>query len=80
MREPLGCEQIASGVDAYVSGALPPGHADRFERHIRGCRRCRRSVEGVRWAIDHLGALPREPMPPAMKLRILRAFRARTPA
>jgi len=76
----MGCDQITDGVDAYLAGALPPGHMHRFERHLRDCRRCRRRVEGVRWTVACLRGLPREPVPPAMKLRLLRAFRSLTPA
>lgn len=76
MHERISCEQIEVGVAEYLDDALPPDLHRRFETHLRCCAECREHLQRIRWTIDHLGEPPREPMPSAMKERLLACARS----
>jgi anti-sigma factor RsiW len=80
MHEWLECDQAMGKATAYLEGALPPEVRQDFEMHLEKCQRCQRHLKEIRWTIDHLGALPRESMPAAMKERLLEAQRSRKSA
>lgn len=62
---------------AYALGALEPGEAAVFERHLEGCERCRAEL---RWLEPAVGSLPegverREP-PPRLRASLMAEVRA----
>lgn len=75
MTEQIACRRVREGLTEYLEDALPPARRQGFETHLAACARCRRLLGAMRCALEAAAALPREPMPPGMKERILRAFR-----
>lgn len=76
----LACDDVMQRVTEYLDGALPPGAAAAFERHLAECANCTRYLQEIRQTIHRLNALPREPMPAAMKDRLLQALHSRQSA
>ncbi len=62
---------------AYMLGALEPGEAAGFERHLAGCERCR---EEMRWFEPALQTLPesveRQEPPPRLRESLMAEVRA----
>jgi anti-sigma-K factor RskA len=62
---------------AYMLGALEPGEAAGFERHLAGCERCR---EEMRWFEPAVGTLPesvaRQEPPPRLRENLMAEVRA----
>lgn len=62
---------------AYMLGALEPGEAAGFERHLAGCERCR---EEMRWFEPALQTLPeqveRQEPPPSLRESLMAEVRA----
>lgn len=75
--DPLTCGQVADRASDLLDGKIPPGERARVERHLAGCGRCSRFVQEIRLSVRRLNALPREPMPPGMKERLLQALHDR---
>ncbi len=50
---------------ALAAGELEAAPAERVERHLRRCPRCRARLAAARRALDALAALPAEAAPPA---------------
>ncbi|HET9676638.1 MAG TPA: zf-HC2 domain-containing protein, partial [Solirubrobacterales bacterium] len=61
---------------AYMLGALEPGEAAGFERHLAGCERCR---EEMRWFEPALQTLPesvaRQEPPPRLRESLMAEVR-----
>jgi hypothetical protein len=53
----MKCNEVEGRVTAYLDGALPKEARDRFEAHLRGCRRCGALVSQVRQTVSALGRL-----------------------
>ncbi len=71
-------EPSACGVDAapYVLGALEPGEASAFARHLERCGGCRDEVAALGPALEALpAAAPAYPVPRALRRRVMRAVR-----
>ncbi len=67
------------GLDAapYLLGALEPGEASAFVRHLAGCAVCRDEVAALAPVLDALSAAaPAQPAPRALRRRVLRTVRA----
>jgi anti-sigma-K factor RskA len=62
---------------AWMLGALDEPEAERFERHLAGCERCRTDLDRLRPAVDSLPAsvTPVAP-PPRLRGRLLGIVRA----
>jgi anti-sigma factor RsiW len=55
-------------VTDYLEGALPAAEVARFEAHLADCAHCRVYLAQMRLAIQALGRVPGEQLPPeAMK-------------
>lgn len=80
MRDGLSCERVEVGTAEYLDGALPTALHGRFTAHLERCRECGDHLRRIHRTIDHLRALPREPMPPRLKVRLLRAARLSAPS
>jgi len=62
---------------AYVLGALEPEEAEAFRRHLEQCAVCREEVEALEGVVQALPmAAPQQPVPRALRRRVLRAVRA----
>lgn len=75
--DPLTCRQVADRASDLLDGKLPPGERERFECHLAACGSCTRFVQEIRQTVRRLNSLPREPMPPGMKERLLQALHDR---
>lgn len=71
------CRRVRDRASDHLEAKIPPGERERFEHHLASCVRCTRFVEEIRQTVHRLNALPREPMPPAMKARLLQALHPR---
>jgi anti-sigma-K factor RskA len=72
------CENDAA---AYALGALAPGEAAAFARHLETCAVCRDELAAFELAVDALPlAAPRHAAPSALRRRVVRAVRAETQA
>lgn len=76
----LACDDVMQRVTEYLDEALPPGAKPRFEQHLAECANCTRHIDEIRQTVQRLGALPREPMPAAMRDRLLQTLRSRQSA
>ncbi|MBV9466579.1 MAG: anti-sigma factor [Solirubrobacterales bacterium] len=62
---------------AYVLGALDPGEAEQFRRHLDSCAICRDEVASLRPVVDVLAiAVPQEHVPSGLRRRVMRDVRA----
>lgn len=61
---------------AYVLGALEPGEATAFRRHLEECAICRDEVEALGGVVQALPmAAPQQPLPRGLRRRVVRAVR-----
>jgi anti-sigma factor RsiW len=80
MTEQLACRQMREGLTEYLDDALPSERRQGLESHLASCPDCRGFFHQMGGIVDRASALPREPMPSAMKRRLLQAFRDRSGA
>jgi predicted anti-sigma-YlaC factor YlaD len=73
--EELSCQELVELVTAYLEDALAPTERARFEAHLGVCDGCRNYLGQMRLTIATLGTLPPETIPPAIRGRLLDAFR-----
>jgi len=73
----LACEDVVELVTDYLEGALSPEEVALFEDHISDCEGCERYLEQMRTTIAAVGRLGEADVPPAMRERLLAAFRDR---
>lgn len=71
----LSCQELVELVTAYLDHALSPQDNARFEEHLHTCRGCHNYLGQMQVTIVSLGSLPPESLPPAMRDRLLDAFR-----
>lgn len=74
-RDEMACRELVEVVTDYLEGALSDRERMRFERHLEGCEGCRSYLEQMRTTIQRTGRLTPEALSPAMRDRLLRAFR-----
>jgi len=65
-------------VTDYIEGALPPAEVARFDTHLADCPHCRVYLAQMRFAIQALGRVPGEPLPPEAMQALLEHFRGWT--
>jgi anti-sigma-K factor RskA len=65
---------------SYVLGELTVDEKRELERHLEGCSGCRRELDRVLQAHDHLRKLAASKPPPELKARALEQVRAEPPA
>jgi anti-sigma factor RsiW len=73
--EEMACQELVEVVTDYLEGALSERERMRFERHLQGCDGCRSYLEQMRTTIRLTGRLTPRSLSPAMRDRLLRAFR-----
>ncbi len=76
-QRPSGCSERAGDAAAYALGALEPGEAAAFERHLETCAGCREELRAFEQAVQALpGAVPQYEAPPALRRKVLGDFRS----
>ena len=73
----LACDEVVELVTDYLEGALSPGETALFEEHVSDCEGCERYLEQMRTTIATVGRIGEADVPPAMRERLLAAFRDR---
>jgi anti-sigma-K factor RskA len=74
-----GDDHIRWGEDlaAYALGALEPGEAAEFERHLEGCEHCRRELRWFEPAVQSLPeSVERQEPPPQLRAALMAEVRA----
>ena len=77
-REHVTCQEVVELVTAYLEGALPPDRAALFEQHVNFCDGCEWYLDQMRTTIAAVGRIEEADVPPAMRDRLLAAFRDRS--
>ena len=75
--EHVSCQEVVELVTDYLEGALSPDEAALFEQHLNFCDGCDWYVEQLRTTIATVGRIEQEEVPPAMRSKLLAAFRDR---
>jgi hypothetical protein len=75
--EHVTCQQVVELVTDYLEGALSPDQAALFEQHLNFCDGCEWYLDQMRTTIATVGQIGEEDVPPAMRDRLLSAFRDR---
>lgn len=75
MTDELTCRELVELVTDYLEGALPPGEAARFERHLAICPGCTTYVEQIRETVRQTGRLREDDLEPAARDALLAQFR-----
>jgi anti-sigma factor RsiW len=72
----LACRELVELVTEYLDGALDDAGRARVETHLAECDGCATYLDQIRATVAATGALPPEPIPPALLARLLDALRA----
>jgi anti-sigma factor RsiW len=72
---PMDCQELVELVTAYLEGALNDQTRDRFEHHLQACDGCANYLQQFRMTVSTLGQIPDESLDPALRDRLLTAFR-----
>lgn len=76
-RDMPGTHDCGGDAAAYLLGALEPGEAEAFRRHLEDCAVCRDEIEALGGVVDALPmAAPQHPAPKRLRRRLMRAVRA----
>jgi hypothetical protein len=59
----MTCAEVASLLDEYIDGTLPPETAGLVEAHLSGCDRCRAEVAALRALVAEARTLPHSVLP-----------------
>jgi anti-sigma factor RsiW len=73
----LACADVVEIVTDYLEGALPPGDAQRLERHLATCPGCTEYFEQMRTLAGSLRGLRKDSIPAEMRDGLIAAFRDR---
>jgi anti-sigma-K factor RskA len=72
-----GHQRWSDDVAAYMLGALEPGEAAEFERHLASCKSCQGEVDWFTAAVEVLPeAVERHEPPPQLRERLMKDVRA----
>ncbi|MFC9555748.1 anti-sigma factor family protein [Rhodococcus sp. NPDC056960] len=71
----MDCQDLVELVTAYLEDELDPDARARFETHLDICTGCANYLDQMRQTVDTLGSLPAEKLDPALRDRLLNAFR-----
>ena len=69
------CKELTELVTDYLEGRLPFGDNMQLHLHLMMCKDCRAYVMQMQTTLKTLGRLPAEPMPDAVRERLLAHFR-----
>ena len=76
--EHVTCQEVVELVTGYLEGSLSPEEAALFEQHVNFCDGCEWYVDQMRTTIATVGRIEETDVPPAMRERLLAAFRDRS--
>ncbi|BAH51950.1 anti-sigma factor family protein [Rhodococcus opacus] len=71
----MDCQDLVELVTAYLEDDMDPDARARFETHLGECSGCATYLEQIEQTVHTLGALPPEELDPALRDRLLDAFR-----
>jgi predicted anti-sigma-YlaC factor YlaD len=71
----LTCKEVTETITDYLEGNLSFVDRVRFQMHLGMCFGCRRYLRQMKLTIRTLGALPAEPIPPAVRDELIQRFR-----
>jgi predicted anti-sigma-YlaC factor YlaD len=71
----MTCKELTELITDYLEGQLSFLEGVRFQMHLGTCLGCRRYLRQMRLTIRTLGAIPAEPIPPAVREELIRRFR-----
>jgi predicted anti-sigma-YlaC factor YlaD len=71
----LTCQELTELVTDFLEGRLSLWDRIRFGLHIGMCKHCRAYLHDRRLAIEALGKMPADPIPPAVRDELLQRFR-----
>ena len=74
--EPLECQELVELVTAYLDGSLDLETRARFDVHLLDCDGCASYLQQFRITVDTLGTIRDAGIEPALRARLLKAFRA----
>jgi predicted anti-sigma-YlaC factor YlaD len=75
--EHISCQGVVEMVTDYLEGALATEDCARFEQHLNFCDGCEWYVDQMRSTVAAVGRIEETDVPPAMRERLLVAFRDR---
>ena len=75
--EHVTCQEVVELVTDYLEQALPADDAAVFEQHLNFCDGCDWYVDQMRTTIATVGRIEEENVPPAIREKLLAAFRDR---
>ena len=73
----VNCSEVVELVSDYLERSLPPDEAALFEQHLNFCEGCGWYVDQLRATIATVGRIEEADVPPAVRDRLLTAFRDR---
>jgi anti-sigma factor RsiW len=76
--EHISCQQVVELVTDYLEGSLATEESKLFEQHLNFCDGCEWYVNQMRSTVAAVGRIEETDVPPAMRERLLVAFRGRT--
>ncbi|MDY6996359.1 MAG: zf-HC2 domain-containing protein [Actinomycetota bacterium] len=71
----LDCNELVELVTSYLDGSLDPETRARFDEHLLECDGCENYLQQFRVTVASLGHLGDEQLDPAVRARLLDAFR-----
>lgn len=75
MNADLDCNVLVELVTAYIDDSLDPGTRARFDLHLVECDGCEAYLQQFRAAISTIGDIQADQLDPALRGRLLGAFR-----
>jgi predicted anti-sigma-YlaC factor YlaD len=75
--EHISCQEVVELVTDYLEGALATEEGALFEQHLNFCEGCERYLDQMRSTVAAVGRIEETDVPPAMRERLLVAFRDR---
>ena len=75
--ERITCQELTELVNDYIEGTLSSHETALFEQHLNFCDGCDWYVDQLRSTIAAVGRIEHEEVPPAMRQKLLTAFRDR---
>jgi predicted anti-sigma-YlaC factor YlaD len=76
----ISCQEVVELVTDYLDGALATEEGALFEQHLNFCDGCELYLDQMRSTVAALGRIEETDLPPAMRERLLVAFRDRRPS
>ena len=71
----MDCQELVAVITDYLEDTMAGEDRRRFEAHLGECPFCTSYLEQMRATIARLGALPDDPVPDAVRVDALAAFR-----